>query len=473
MSFSYDRYDSRRRGPTPKGRSLFGHYIPLIITVSLATAGVAAWVWSAREDHDSTTSASDDEDLSYGEEARNQREHDRDNRRPPSYGVSEGVIREGEEYRGEGGAAEGGLVADVGRGVREVMRRTPSPQQAFDSVKKYGAAGVAAAGAVVGGALSSIREEGNGRSPSRPSPKRGEEGFSDHERWSEEAEKRVDVTAQSEASRGAVSSNVEAFGAAGREGPSSTSKAAPGGRRKTVAVVVSGETMLEHLRDEDEGKYHSEQASLLSHLPRINTATTNLLILIYNPASQKADPARAPSSIGSSYAAINTPAQTPGDELSNMDPMPYTPSAKSPAVSARSSGGDFYDLLHKQAVKLVEDPVNVMPFSTPTGWVHMLKHLSPDVVYVVESLTGSNGEHVKAVKGWVGQLLIVAGADGSGLGGLIDTEDEGEGSALDESRKPGRKWWQDSAMVGLGKGVEVVDGARLNEDWERRVSGRD
>jgi hypothetical protein len=201
----------------------------------------------------------------------------------------------------------------------------------------------------------------------------------------------------------------------------------------------------------------------------VNPSTTSLLILIYNPTTQTKASAPAPSSIGSSYAAINTPAQTPGEELSNLDPIPYTPSAKSPATSARSSGGDFYDLLHKQAVKLVDDPVNVMPFSTPTGWVHMLKHLAPNVVYVVESLTGERGENIEAVKGWVGQLLIVAGAGGSGLGGLIDTEDEGEG----EERRERSRWWQDSAIVGLGKGVEVVDGVRLNEDWDRRVGGRD
>jgi len=214
--------------------------------------------------------------------------------------------------------------------------------------------------------------------------------------------------------------------------------------------------------------------SLLSHLPAINPSTTNLLILIYNPSSTKTNPARAPSSIGSSYAAINTPAQTPGEELSSLDPAPYTPSATTPALSARSSGGDFYDLLHKQAARLVEDPNSVMPFSTPTGWVHMLKHLAPDVVYVIDSLSGNNGENIEAVKGWVGQILIVAGGDGSGLGGLIDTEDESESRVVDKRKqRSAPQWWQDSPMVGLGKGVEVVDGVRLAEDWERRVVGRD
>jgi hypothetical protein len=168
---------------------------------------------------------------------------------------------------------------------------------------------------------------------------------------------------------------------------------------------------------------------------------------------------------------INTPGQTPGEELASMDPAPYTPPGTTPAMSARSSSGDFYDLLHKQAVTLVANPVSVMPFSTPIGWVHMLKQLAPDVVYVVDSLTGDKGENVEAVKGWVGQLVVVAGGDGTGLGGLVDTEDEGDGN--DAPKRGSARWWVDSSMVGLGKGVEVVDGGKVTEDWERRVSGRD
>lgn len=104
----------------------------------------------------------------------------------------------------------------------------------------------------------------------------------------------------------------------------------------------------------------------------------------------------------------------------------------------------------------------------------MLKHLAPDVVYVIDSLSGNNGENIEAVKGWVGQILIVAGGDGSGLGGLIDTEDESESRVVDKRKqRSAPQWWQDSPMVGLGKGVEVVDGVRLAEDWERRVVGRD
>jgi hypothetical protein len=288
MSFSYDRYDSRRRAAPSTRRSVFGHWVPLVLTVTIATAGIAAWVWSAREDHESSTShSSDDDDLSYGEETRTTREQGRDNKGPPGYDGPEGVIREDEQQRGGGGSgAQVGLVADVSRGVREVMRRTPSPQQAFDSVKKYGAASVAAAGAVVGGALSSIREEGSERSPSRSKPKSAEEVFSDHERWSEEAERRVDMP---EGNRGAASSSVDTFGAATRDAPSSIPKLPTGSRRKTVAVVVSGEILLEHLRDEDEGKYHSEQAVCAFTSPSTNHANM-VRRSPYCPISHKSTP---------------------------------------------------------------------------------------------------------------------------------------------------------------------------------------
>jgi len=98
----------------------------------------------------------------------------------------------------------------------------------------------------------------------------------------------------------------------------------------------------------------------------------------------------------------------------------------------------------------------------------MLKHLAPDYVYVSESLSGSTGENIAAVKGWVGQVVVVVGADGGALGGLVDTEDESYGREQKEE-----KWWQSAEMVGLGKGAEIVDSAKVGEDFDRRVGGRD
>jgi hypothetical protein len=241
-SFKQSRYDTRRTTGSRSSRTTIGYWVPLAVTVTLAAGGLAAWVWSAREDHETTnSSSSDDEDLSYGEEARS---GGRDNgRKPPSYGVSEGVVPGIPTDAGDAGdiGVEGGFVDSIGRGAREVLRRTPSPQQAFDSVRKMGVAGVVAAGAVVGRGLSAIREEGSERSHSER--RAGEEGFSDHERWSEEAEK---IHNNEESSRSAVVGG--------------NSKLPAGARKKTVAVVVSAEVMLENLRDDDSGKYHSEHA---------------------------------------------------------------------------------------------------------------------------------------------------------------------------------------------------------------------
>jgi len=167
--------------------------------------------------------------------------------------------------------------------------------------------------------------------------------------------------------------------------------------------------------------------------------------------------------MGSSYSAISTPGVTPGEELSHMDPQPYTP-----ALSARSGHDAVAEGIRREALRLVERESMIMPFETKSGWVHMLKHLAPDVVYLVDSLTGDKGEFVEQVKGWVGQVVIIVG--GEGHAGLADTEDEREETATIRKRE---KWWEHSDMVGLGKGVEIVDAGRLGEDWGKRVAGRE
>jgi len=150
-----------------------------------------------------------------------------------------------------------------------------------------------------------------------------------------------------------------------------------------------------------------------------------------------------------------------------MDPVVFTP-----APSTRGSDNSLWSTLHSQAVRLVEDPTMVMPFSTQTGFVHMLRHLGPELVYVVDALSGVNGQNVEDIRKWVGQTIVVVGGDGTGLGGLVDTDDEGPIRKGKESEHVVR-WWQITDMVGLGKGVEVVDASRLTDDYERRVSGRE
>ena len=215
MSFNYDRYD--RRQPPAARRSTFGYWVPLVFTVTVATAGLAAWVWSERrDDHDE--SSDDDTNLSYGEES------DRKDSRNLTRDATGSALR---PTRPD----DDNLVARV----QGVIRRTPSPQQVFDTVSKKTAAGWAAAGA----ALASIREE-------------DKDDFGDHNRWSEEAAIRRNVEAQSSQSGPAVDAQARAFAASVRGGPS-------GGKRKTVVLVVSAESLTD-AHDDNDGSYRSENA---------------------------------------------------------------------------------------------------------------------------------------------------------------------------------------------------------------------
>jgi hypothetical protein len=426
--------------------------VPLVLTVTVATAGLAAWVWSERRDDEDESS--EDDNLSYGEDS------DRKTRRGAHNNNSSSDAALNRD------AATSQSQDDLMSRVQGVIRRTPSPQQVFDTVSKKTAAGWAAAGA----ALASIREEDK------------DDAYGDHSRWSEEAAIRRNVEAQSAQSSAAVDEQARAFAASVRGRGSNN---AGGNKMKTVVLVVSAESLMD--THDDDASYRSENAvraplpthttchkantsmqTILSHLPDTDFSSTRLFVLIYSPTLRS----RPASPLGSSYSAISTPARTPGEELTSIDPQPdhqvYTP-----ALSARSSDTLLWNTLHSQALRLVENPAMVMPFSTPSGFVHMLRHLGPELVYVVDALSGVEGRNVEDIKRWVGQTVVVVGSDGTGLGGLVDTDDEtprgkGKGSEHHE-----RKWWESADMVGLGKGVEVVDASRFEDDFERRVGGKE
>jgi hypothetical protein len=216
MSFSYDRYD--RRQSSNSRRTTFGYWVPLILTVTVATAGLAAWVWSERRDDDEN---SDDDNLSYGEE------------RPHRDGMmSHGVVHEDE-----------GLMSRV----HGVLRRTPSPQQFLDTISKRTVAGVAAAAGAAGAALASIREEDK-------DDKDDKDDFGDHSRWSEEAALRRQVEARSSQSASAVDTHAKSFVSSLQ-----TAGLQFTGRRKTVAIVVSAESLMDNPH-EDDANYRSENA---------------------------------------------------------------------------------------------------------------------------------------------------------------------------------------------------------------------
>ena len=252
MSYSYDRYETRRRQTHSASSRTWGHWIPLAITVTVATAGIAAWIWNERKDDD-------DEDDYHPPGPPPQG--------PPAQGF--GGPPPGPGYGPPGPQPEGfapppgnfsnapptgfGSVppgqppyagAPEQRSVEEegivsrvsgALRRTPSPQQIIDGASRRVVAGVTAAGAVVGGALASITEEDKG-------------GYEDHTRWSEEADSQ-----NGSSKKGPELRDTEAVAAVRQSqgGVKSSSK------KKIVAIVISAET--DHEYEEDAG-YHQEHA---------------------------------------------------------------------------------------------------------------------------------------------------------------------------------------------------------------------
>lgn len=188
-------------------------------------------------------------------------------------------------------------------------------------------------------------------------------------------------------------------------------------------------------------------------------------MLIYAPDLKhsiggQSSPSRPAPSIASSYSNIapeEATGELPGPEMSTVEPKP---------ADELEGTTPFFRTLYHQAQTIVDKDNMIMPFSTRTGHVHLIRHLSPDIVYIQESLTGNEGDAVHHISGWVRQVVVVVGDEG-GRGGLIDSEDE---SALADK---GEKWWQKEGVTGLGKRIDVVDVLRTGDDWRRRVSGQD
>lgn len=219
----------RRQGfGASSNRSTFGYWVPLALTVTAATVGLAAWIWSER---------SEDEE----------RDHDRkgDGRPPPVHrdvSAGQAPFPPGSTPRADDPSSEDPSV--IAR-MSSALRRTPSPQQLFDGASRRVAAGVAAAGAVVGGALSSIREEDKG-------------DFEDHSRWNEEAEARI----------GSVpGSGPRPTGNTGiAHEPELSQRQLPrgqrtGNKRKAVAIVVSAEIS-------NHGEHNEDVAYIQEHAVR-------------------------------------------------------------------------------------------------------------------------------------------------------------------------------------------------------------
>lgn len=194
--------------------------------------------------------------------------------------------------------------------------------------------------------------------------------------------------------------------------------------------------------------------------------TCRIFVLIYAPSLKhvigQGNSSRATQSIASSYSNIATEEAASSGELVGGDLTRVDPHQEDDLEVQTP----FFRTLYTQAQALVEKENMIMPFSTPTGYVHLVRHLSPDLVYAQESLTGEKGDAVQHISGWVRQVIVVVGDEG-GRGGLIDSDDE---SALADN---GEKWWQKEGTTGIGKRIDVVDVLRVGDDWRRRVRGLD
>ena len=147
--------------------------------------------------------------------------------------------------------------------------------------------------------------------------------------------------------------------------------------------------------------------------------------------------------------------------------IPLTQSVLAHKSRASHSVSPAFNAVYSEALSLVEKETMVLPFTTPTGHVHILRHLNPDIVYLQESLAGDNGDVITHLQTWLRQdVVVVVGADG-GHGGLADSESEAEAAPKKE------QWWEKEDRVGRGRGVVVVEGVRVGDDWKRRVDNRE
>ncbi|KAJ4014989.1 hypothetical protein NW766_005313 [Fusarium irregulare] len=436
-------------GSSRSRRGVWSHWVPLAVTLTVATVGVAAWVWSQRKDGDEE----DDRGLDYGHQPRggdNQPYGTRDVGSRDMQGP-EKPPRPDDQSHGIAHADEGANSGGWGSRVSGALRRTPSPQQFFDSTGKTVAAGVAAASAAMGKALASIREED--KSP-----------LDDTNPWQEEED------------------------AKNERAPADTSSPLVGGnrRRKTVAIVVSAETGA--VPEEEDG-FHEHAVSrhgntyvpptdvhqsILSHIPRhIDHSKVKLFVLIYAPGLKEptldsANSNLPPTSLSSSFSNIgHDQIQTPAEESKNQLYAFRALESQYMLTSLSESVSPAYNSIYSQALGLVEKETMVLPFTTPNGHVHILRHLRPEVIYLQKALSGQDGSIITTLQTWLRHdVILVVGADG-GSGGLADSESEAERS----SNK--KEWWQRPERVGRGRGVVVVDSNRLNDDWARRVQGRE
>lgn len=207
-----------------------------------------------------------------------------------------------------------------------------------------------------------------------------------------------------------------------------------------------------------------------------------LFVLIYAPDLKQLpaipDPTNSSYSVPSSQPrgrdnerpldahSTSNPSVSPSN---GFDTPRTTPGFSPPGTSASGGQSAAFSALYARAVGLVERPSMVLPFSTPAGWIYQLRHVEPSLLYLQQSFAGENGGQVSQVVSWVGQTVVVLGGE-EGDGGLADDDDD---DAQGDAGGAGKdRWWIGSDLIGLGKGVDIVDVTRLGEDWHRRAEAK-
>lgn len=229
--------------------------------------------------------------------------------------------------------------------------------------------------------------------------------------------------------------------------------------------------------------------------------------------SQSAPSVRSRST--SSYQNINTPGAngtplpTPGDFpqdpentdqgiLANVSPRPLDSQSNLSRQGSRvSASGDrrqsdmveyigdddvavanpvdeetstLFKTLYNQANAIVDRDTSIIPFTRLESCKHLLRSIQPELVYIQESLCGTDGSIVSELQGWVRNVVVVIGDEG-GYGGLVDSDEEDNVEKYRADNVEGEgKWWKRESVSGLGRGVSIVESLRVADDWRRRVN---
>ncbi|KAF8419327.1 hypothetical protein EV426DRAFT_677924 [Tirmania nivea] len=226
-------------------------------------------------------------------------------------------------------------------------------------------------------------------------------------------------------------------------------------KTRTVAFVVSAQS--------------ASSNTLLTLLPNPLTIppNTTLHILIYTPTLSQCAPA------GTFHAA-------------NTQTRPSPPSK-------------IHDLAYS-ILPVTYPKEYILPYTThPTGTLSLLRHLSPKVVYMEETLAGEDGRVLRELisNGSVVEGIVVLGTGPGAIGGkgakdptlagLVDSSDEegiekigygeagvkGKEKAVGEKAvEKGKRWWNEPEWDGGRGGGSVLERPYLAEDWQKRVVDR-